>query len=168
SLSGSLHNVAEDFFSSSSSPGSSLSSCSSSHPDLSSCSLPASGEVASPASCPRSPRPVYNKQGADSCIVRVSVEYGSNGNMYKSILLTSQDHTPQVIQRALEKHNMETHSCQDFSLYQLLNQDKALDDPLQTPGQLHQSRGATQEPRGQVNTTATAWQEEQTTAQGDG
>ncbi|CAL8269678.1 unnamed protein product [Gadus morhua 'NCC'] len=116
-LSGSLHNVAEDFFSSSSSPGSSLSSCSS-HPDLSSGGLEAPG--------PRSPRPVYNQQGADSCIVRVSVEDGNNGNIYKSILLTSQDHTAHVIQRALEKHNMETYSSQDFSLTQLLTPDKEL------------------------------------------
>ncbi|KAK0155159.1 Ral guanine nucleotide dissociation stimulator-like 1 [Merluccius polli] len=112
-----------------SSPGSSISSCSSSHPDLSSCSLAMSPEAASPAPCPGSLRPVYNKQGADSCIVRVSVEYGNNGNIYKSILLTSQDHTPQVIQRALEKHNMETYSCQDFNLYQLMNQDKELQIP---------------------------------------
>ncbi|CAL8332576.1 unnamed protein product [Merluccius merluccius] len=129
SLSDSLHNVAEDFLYPSSSPGSSISSCSSSHPDLSSCSLAMSPEAASPAPCPCSLRPVYNKQGADSCIVRVSVEYGNNGNIYKSILLTSQDHTPQVIQRALEKHNMETYSCQDFNLYQLMNQDKELQIP---------------------------------------
>ncbi|TRY92368.1 hypothetical protein DNTS_014102 [Danionella cerebrum] len=51
--------------------------------------------------------PMYNKQIADSCIVRVSVEFGNNGNVYKSILITSQDKTAQVIQRALEKHNLE-------------------------------------------------------------
>lgn len=34
--------------------------------------------------------------------------------------LTSQDHTPQVIQRALEKHNMEDVSHRDFSLCQML------------------------------------------------
>lgn len=38
--------------------------------------------------------------------------------------LTSQDHTPQVIQRALEKHNMEDVSCHDFSLCQMLNNGK--------------------------------------------
>jgi hypothetical protein len=31
--------------------------------------------------------PLYNRQVADSCIVRVSVEAG-NGNMYKSILVS--------------------------------------------------------------------------------
>ncbi|XP_051563686.1 ral guanine nucleotide dissociation stimulator-like 1 isoform X1 [Myxocyprinus asiaticus] len=70
--------------------------------------------------------PVYNKQIADSCIVRVSVEFGNNGNVYKSILITSQDKTAQVIQRALEKHNLEEMNCQDFSLTQVLSNDKEL------------------------------------------
>lgn len=38
--------------------------------------------------------------------------------------LSSQDHTPQVIQRALEKHNMEDISYQDFNLWQMLNNGK--------------------------------------------
>ncbi|KAM4603609.1 ral guanine nucleotide dissociation stimulator-like 1 [Polymixia lowei] len=130
SLSGSLHNVAEDLSStsmSSSCPSPSNSSCSSSHPDLSSSSL-----LMSPESSPSSPQPsqpVYNKQVADSCIIRVSVECGNNGNIYKSILLTSQDHTPQVIQRALEKHNLEDVSCHDFNLSQVLSSDKELQIP---------------------------------------
>ncbi|XP_061568822.1 ral guanine nucleotide dissociation stimulator-like 1 [Cololabis saira] len=71
--------------------------------------------------------PVYNRQVADSCIVRVSVESSqSNGNMYKSILLTSQDKTAQVIQRALEKHQLEHMSWQDFSLTQLISQEREL------------------------------------------
>ncbi|KAJ7992694.1 hypothetical protein DPEC_G00281340 [Dallia pectoralis] len=69
--------------------------------------------------------PLYNRQVADSCIVRVSVEAG-NGNMYKSILLTSQDKTAQVIQRALEKHNLEHMSCQDFTLRQVISQEREL------------------------------------------
>ncbi|XP_018520253.1 ral guanine nucleotide dissociation stimulator-like 1 isoform X2 [Lates calcarifer] len=125
SLSGSLHNVAEDF----SSPSLSSSSCSSSHPDLSSSSLVLSPESSSSGCSPQASLPVYNKQVADSCIIRVSVECVSNGNVYKSILLTSQDHTPQVIQRAIEKHNMEDVSCHDFSLYQMLNSGKELQIP---------------------------------------
>lgn len=71
--------------------------------------------------------PVYNRQVADSCIVRVSVDLGhSNGNMYKSILLTSQDKTAQVIQRALEKHHLEHMNWRDFSLTQLISQDREL------------------------------------------
>ncbi|XP_060907528.1 ral guanine nucleotide dissociation stimulator-like 1 isoform X1 [Labrus mixtus] len=128
SFSGSLHNVAEDFsctsMSSSSSPSLSSSSCSSSHPDLSSSSLVLNESSAS--SSPPAALPVYNKQVADSCIIRVSVDCVINGNVYKSILLTSQDHTPQAIQRALEKHNMEDVSCRDFSLCQMLNNGKEL------------------------------------------
>lgn len=125
SLSGSLHNVAEDFSMSSPSPSLSSSSCSSSHPDLSPASLGPSPEL---SPCP-APQPLYNKQISDSCIIRVSVESVSNGNVYKSILLTSQDHTPQVIQRALEKHNMEDLSCNDFSLYQMPSHRKELHIP---------------------------------------
>ncbi|XP_072319382.1 ral guanine nucleotide dissociation stimulator-like 1 [Eucyclogobius newberryi] len=131
SLSGSLRNVAEDFSMSSPSPTLSRSSCSSSHPDLSPASL-GPGPERSPSPSPgpsHSPQPLYNKQVSDSCIIRVSVETGSNGNVYKSILLTSQDHTPQVVQRALDKHNMEDHSCTHFSLFQKLSHGKELQIP---------------------------------------
>ncbi|KAJ8251762.1 hypothetical protein GJAV_G00225170 [Gymnothorax javanicus] len=70
--------------------------------------------------------PVYNRQVADSCIVRVSVEQPNSCNLYKSILLTSQDKTAQVIQRALEKHGLENYDCQDFTLSQVLSSDKEL------------------------------------------
>ncbi|XP_048870099.1 ral guanine nucleotide dissociation stimulator-like 1 isoform X3 [Brienomyrus brachyistius] len=75
---------------------------------------------------PTASQPVYNKQVADSCIVRVSVECGNNGNVYKSILLTSQDKTAQVIQRALEKHNLEGVDIHNFTLSQVLPEDKEL------------------------------------------
>ncbi|XP_044038504.1 ral guanine nucleotide dissociation stimulator-like 1 isoform X2 [Siniperca chuatsi] len=71
--------------------------------------------------------PVYNRQVADSCIVRVSVDLGqNNGNMYKSILLTSQNKTAQVIQRALEKHHLEHMNWQDFTLTQVISQEREL------------------------------------------
>lgn len=133
SFSGSLHNVTEGSSSGSSSPSLSRSSCSSSHPDLTSPSLllsPESSSSSPSSSCsPQAVLPVYNKQVADSCIIRVSVECVSNGNVYKSILLTSQEHTPQVIQRALEKHNMDEFSCSDFSIYQILKNGKELQIP---------------------------------------
>ncbi|KAK1153828.1 ral guanine nucleotide dissociation stimulator-like 1 isoform X2 [Acipenser oxyrinchus oxyrinchus] len=69
--------------------------------------------------------PVYNQQIDDSCIVRVSVE-SSNGNLYKSILLTSQDKTLSVIQRALQKHNVESVRSEDFQLSQVLPGGKEL------------------------------------------
>ncbi|XP_075946748.1 ral guanine nucleotide dissociation stimulator-like 1 isoform X1 [Anarhichas minor] len=127
-LSGSPHDVAEDF-SSSSSCSSSPSLSSSSHPDLSSSSLVLSPESSSSSCCSQAVLPVYNKQVADSCIIRVSVESVSNGNVYKSILLTSQDHTRQVIERALEKHSMEDVSCHNFNLCQVLNSGKDLQIP---------------------------------------
>uniref|UniRef100_A0A3B5M8M6 Ral guanine nucleotide dissociation stimulator-like 3a n=1 Tax=Xiphophorus couchianus TaxID=32473 RepID=A0A3B5M8M6_9TELE len=69
--------------------------------------------------------PMYNRQVCDSCIIRVSVDLGlDNGNMYKSILLTSQDKTAQVIQRALEKHHLEHMNPQDFTLSQIMSQQK--------------------------------------------
>ncbi|TNN57967.1 Ral guanine nucleotide dissociation stimulator-like 1 [Liparis tanakae] len=46
-----------------------------------------------------------------------------------SCQLTSQDHTRQVIERALEKHNMEDFSCQNFNLCQMLNNGKDLQLP---------------------------------------
>lgn len=131
SLSGSLHNVAEDFSMLSPSPSLSSSSCSSSsHPDLSPASLGPCATPPAPPPCPcPAPQPLYNKQISDSCIVRVTVESVANGNVYKSILLTSQDHTPQVVQRALEKHNMEDASCTHFALYQMLSHGKELHIP---------------------------------------
>ncbi|KAG7279687.1 hypothetical protein CRUP_011619 [Coryphaenoides rupestris] len=71
--------------------------------------------------------PLYNQQVADSCIIRVSVDLGKhNGNLYKSILLTSQDKTAQVVQRALEKHHLEHMNFQDFSLSQIISPDREL------------------------------------------
>ncbi|XP_061888980.1 ral guanine nucleotide dissociation stimulator-like 1 isoform X1 [Entelurus aequoreus] len=135
SLSNSMHNITEGYASMSSSfsscsPSLSSSSCSSSHPDLSCSSMALSPDSSCSSSIStQSVQPVYNKQLADSCIVRVSVECVSNGNVYKSILLTSQDHTPQVIQRALDKHNLDNFNCQDFSLSQMLNNGKELHIP---------------------------------------
>ncbi|KAM9473493.1 ral guanine nucleotide dissociation stimulator-like 1 isoform 2-T2 [Salvelinus alpinus] len=127
SLSSSCQNVAEAL--PSSPDGSTPSTCSSSsQPDL---SAPVAAHpkpmLAShhKRSVSMTSLPLYNRQVADSCIVRVSVEAG-NGNMYKSILLTSQDKTAQVIQRALEKHNLEHLTCQDFTLTQLISQEREL------------------------------------------
>ncbi|KAG2471338.1 RGL1 protein, partial [Polypterus senegalus] len=69
--------------------------------------------------------PVYNQQIDDSCIVRVSMGW-DNGNLYKSILLTSQDKTAHVIQRALEKHNVEGTRLEDFQLCQVIGEGREL------------------------------------------
>ncbi|XP_066479636.1 ral guanine nucleotide dissociation stimulator-like 1 [Tiliqua scincoides] len=69
--------------------------------------------------------PVYNQQNEDTCIIRISVE-DNNGNMYKSIMLTSQDKTPAVIQRAMLKHNLESDPAEDYELVQVISEDKEL------------------------------------------
>ncbi|XP_077118033.1 ral guanine nucleotide dissociation stimulator-like 3 isoform X1 [Ranitomeya variabilis] len=83
-------------------------------------------------SSPRSPvspsLPVYNQQIADLCIIRVSME-NTHGNLYKSILLTSQDKSRIVIQKALHKHNIESCKPDDFQLVQLLSEGRELTIP---------------------------------------
>ncbi|KAM6327030.1 ral guanine nucleotide dissociation stimulator-like 1 [Podargus strigoides] len=71
------------------------------------------------------PPPVYNQQNKDSCIIRISVEE-NNGNMYKSILLTCQDKTPAVIQRAMVKHNLESEAPEGYELVQIISENKEL------------------------------------------
>ncbi|KAF5888850.1 ral guanine nucleotide dissociation stimulator-like 1 isoform X1, partial [Clarias magur] len=88
-----------------------------------------SSEGVSPSSPPSpSPSPSPSRAGSgkqsDGCIIRVSMALHSGSVVYKSILINSQDKTSQVIQRALEKHNMENLSCNDFTLTQILNCDK--------------------------------------------
>uniref|UniRef100_M3ZAN4 Ral guanine nucleotide dissociation stimulator like 1 n=1 Tax=Nomascus leucogenys TaxID=61853 RepID=M3ZAN4_NOMLE len=69
--------------------------------------------------------PVYNQQNEDTCIIRISVE-DNNGNMYKSIMLTSQDKTPAVIQRAMLKHNLDSDPAEEYELVQVISEDKEL------------------------------------------
>ncbi|XP_035188631.1 ral guanine nucleotide dissociation stimulator-like 1 isoform X2 [Oxyura jamaicensis] len=69
--------------------------------------------------------PAYNQQNEDTCIIRISVE-DNNGNMYKSIMLTSQDKTPAVIQRAMSKHNLESDAAEEYELVQVISEDKEL------------------------------------------
>ncbi|XP_043819168.1 ral guanine nucleotide dissociation stimulator-like 1 isoform X1 [Dromiciops gliroides] len=69
--------------------------------------------------------PVYNQQNEDTCIIRISIE-DNNGNMYKSIMLTSQDKTPAVIQRAMLKHNLDSDPAENYELVQVISEDKEL------------------------------------------
>ncbi|XP_065514241.1 ral guanine nucleotide dissociation stimulator-like 1 [Caloenas nicobarica] len=70
-------------------------------------------------------QPVYNQQKGDSCIIRTSLEDDRCGNIYKSILLTNQEKAPAVIQRAMEKHNLESGSA-DYELVQIISEAKEL------------------------------------------
>uniref|UniRef100_A0A8K9UM56 Ral guanine nucleotide dissociation stimulator n=1 Tax=Oncorhynchus mykiss TaxID=8022 RepID=A0A8K9UM56_ONCMY len=72
--------------------------------------------------------PRYNQQVDDCCIIRVSLEV-DNGNMYKSILVTSQDKTPAVIRKAMVKHNLEREKAEDYELMQKISEEKELRIP---------------------------------------
>ncbi|NXI50589.1 RGL1 protein, partial [Chloroceryle aenea] len=69
--------------------------------------------------------PVYNQQNRDSCIIRISTQ-NNDGNMYKSILITCQDKTRAVIQRAMLKHNLESDTVKDYELAQVISEAKEL------------------------------------------
>uniref|UniRef100_A0A8K9Y2U1 Ras-GEF domain-containing protein n=1 Tax=Oncorhynchus mykiss TaxID=8022 RepID=A0A8K9Y2U1_ONCMY len=67
--------------------------------------------------------PLYNQQVDDCCIIRVSLDV-DNGNMYKSILVTSQDKTPAVIRKAMVKHNLDRERAEDYELLQKISEEK--------------------------------------------
>ncbi|KAK6316349.1 hypothetical protein J4Q44_G00138730 [Coregonus suidteri] len=67
--------------------------------------------------------PLYNQQVDDCCIIRVSLDV-DNGNMYKSILVTSQDKTPAVIRKAMVKHNLDRERSEDYELLQKISEEK--------------------------------------------
>ncbi|XP_007898522.1 ral guanine nucleotide dissociation stimulator isoform X3 [Callorhinchus milii] len=72
--------------------------------------------------------PLYNQQVDDCCIIRVSLDV-DNGNMYKSILVTSQDKTPVVIRKAMAKHNLDGERPEEYELMQIVAEDKELKIP---------------------------------------
>uniref|UniRef100_A0AAY5ECQ3 Ral guanine nucleotide dissociation stimulator n=1 Tax=Electrophorus electricus TaxID=8005 RepID=A0AAY5ECQ3_ELEEL len=72
--------------------------------------------------------PLYNQQVDDCCIIRVSLDV-ENGNMYKSILVTSQDKTPAVIRKAMVKHNLDRERPEDYELVQKISEEKELKIP---------------------------------------
>ncbi|XP_043772432.1 ral guanine nucleotide dissociation stimulator isoform X7 [Cervus elaphus] len=76
---------------------------------------------------PESPDGQEKKVG-DSCIIRVSLDV-DNGNMYKSILVTSQDKAPAVIRKAMDKHNLDEDEPEDYELVQVISDDRKLKIP---------------------------------------
>ncbi|XP_064210310.1 ral guanine nucleotide dissociation stimulator-like isoform X2 [Anguilla rostrata] len=72
--------------------------------------------------------PLYNQQVDDCCIIRVSLDV-DNGNLYKSILVTSQDKTPAVIRKAMVKHNLDRERPEDYELLQKISEEKELKIP---------------------------------------
>lgn len=72
--------------------------------------------------------PFLGQQGSEARIIRVSMD-NDHGNLYRSILLTSQDKAPIVVQRALEKHNVAQSWARDYQLFQVLPGDRELPIP---------------------------------------
>ncbi|XP_066222900.1 ral guanine nucleotide dissociation stimulator isoform X4 [Saccopteryx leptura] len=72
--------------------------------------------------------PLYNQQVGDCCIIRVSLDV-DNGNMYKSILVTSQDKAPAVIRKAMDKHNLEEDLPENYELVQVISDERKLKIP---------------------------------------
>ncbi|XP_067598927.1 ral guanine nucleotide dissociation stimulator isoform X3 [Pseudorca crassidens] len=77
--------------------------------------------------------PLYNQQVGDCCIIRVSLDV-DNGNMYKSILVTSQDKAPAVIRKAMDKHNLDEDEPEDYELVQVISDDRRRWHPGATAG----------------------------------
>uniref|UniRef100_A0A8C0D1J8 Ral guanine nucleotide dissociation stimulator like 3 n=1 Tax=Balaenoptera musculus TaxID=9771 RepID=A0A8C0D1J8_BALMU len=85
--------------------------------------LPGPRTLALPLSGPHIALP--GQQGSEACVIRVSID-NDRGNLYRSILLTSQDKAPSVVQRALEKHNVAHPWARDYQLFQVLPGDREL------------------------------------------
>ncbi|XP_029774859.1 ral guanine nucleotide dissociation stimulator-like 3 isoform X4 [Suricata suricatta] len=65
------------------------------------------------------------QQGSEARVIHVSID-NDHGNLYRSILLTSQDKAPTVVQRALQKHNVAQPWARDYQLFQVLPGDREL------------------------------------------
>ncbi|KAB0387713.1 hypothetical protein FD755_002669 [Muntiacus reevesi] len=85
--------------------------------------LPGPWPLALPLSGPHISLP--GQQGSEARVIRVSID-NDHGNLYRSILLTSQDKAPSVVQRALEKHNVAQPWVRDYQLFQVLPGDREL------------------------------------------
>uniref|UniRef100_A0A4W5PHD6 Ral guanine nucleotide dissociation stimulator-like 2 n=1 Tax=Hucho hucho TaxID=62062 RepID=A0A4W5PHD6_9TELE len=76
-------------------------------------------------SCGNNPTNNNKGSGPDMRIVRIRMDL-QDGNMYRSILVTSNDKTPTVISSALEKHSQDPKQASRYELIQLLPEGKEL------------------------------------------
>ncbi|XP_068612319.1 ral guanine nucleotide dissociation stimulator-like 2 [Brachionichthys hirsutus] len=77
------------------------------------------------ASCGNNPPGSAPGSGPDMRIIRIRMDL-HDGNLYRSILVTSNDKTPAVISSALEKHNQDPKQASRYELIQLLPEGKEL------------------------------------------
>ncbi|MGH0160688.1 UNVERIFIED_CONTAM: hypothetical protein FKN15_069716 [Acipenser sinensis] len=80
------------------------------------------------ASCGSAPPPGAVKAESDMRIIRVEMGL-EDGNMYRSILVSSNDKAPTVISKALEKHNQDPSKASQYELVQVLPEGKELTIP---------------------------------------
>ncbi|XP_058864929.1 ral guanine nucleotide dissociation stimulator-like 2 [Acipenser ruthenus] len=80
------------------------------------------------ASCGSAPPPGAVKAESDIRIIRVEMGL-EDGNMYRSILVSSNDKAPTVISKALEKHNQDPSKASQYELVQVLPEGKELTIP---------------------------------------
>ncbi|XP_028435509.1 ral guanine nucleotide dissociation stimulator-like 2 [Perca flavescens] len=76
-------------------------------------------------SCGNNPPNNIQGSGPDMRIIRIRMDL-HDGNMYRSILVTSNDKTPTVISSALEKHNQDPKQTSRYELIQLQPEGKEL------------------------------------------
>ncbi|TRY82743.1 hypothetical protein DNTS_005496 [Danionella cerebrum] len=76
-------------------------------------------------SCGNTPIKPKAEAGPEMRIVRIRMDL-HDGNLYRSILVTSNDKTPTVISSALEKHNQNSQEASKYELIQLLHEGKEL------------------------------------------
>ncbi|XP_063055444.1 ral guanine nucleotide dissociation stimulator-like 2 isoform X2 [Engraulis encrasicolus] len=79
-------------------------------------------------SCGNNPAGTPQGSGPDMRIIRIRMDL-HDGNLYRSILVTSNDKTPSVIRSALEKHNQDTTEVSKYELIQLLPEGRELTIP---------------------------------------
>ncbi|KAI5611892.1 ral guanine nucleotide dissociation stimulator-like 2 isoform X1 [Silurus asotus] len=79
-------------------------------------------------SCGNTPSNHAQGAGPDMRIVKIRMDL-QDGNLYRSILVTSNDKSPSVISSALEKHNQDPRESSKYELIQLLPEGKELTIP---------------------------------------
>ncbi|XP_076869060.1 ral guanine nucleotide dissociation stimulator-like 2 isoform X1 [Brachyhypopomus gauderio] len=79
-------------------------------------------------SCGNTPSNNTPGAGPDMRILKIRMDL-HDGNLYRSILVTSNDKTPTVISSALEKHNQDPRDASKYELIQLLPEGKELTIP---------------------------------------
>ncbi|XP_063135093.1 ral guanine nucleotide dissociation stimulator-like 2 isoform X1 [Rattus norvegicus] len=100
------------------------------HRRSASCGSPLSGGTGEGASRSAGCGGGVSGPGSSDCrIIRVQMELGEDGSVYKSILVTSQDKAPSVISRVLKKNNRDSAVASEFELVQLLPGDRELTIP---------------------------------------